>query len=123
MKLTNEVNAALKQFADRLPSTYKPAGAPQLGSELMAERPGIRTPKGEALDPNKTYFVKAKGTATNHLRRLRKAYEAGGMDAVVAYLQPYEAFLGTPSEPAAAPLPQRSAEGFPNGRAELEAAA
>lgn len=136
-QLTKEVKDALKQFADRLPETHKPGTKPQMGAELLTERPGITGPNGEAIDPEKRYFVAASGTATNHLKRLTRAYETGGKDAVVKYLQPYEAFLGTPDTEAqkvasppknvasshekVASLP-RLAEGFPEGRFEMNCA-
>ena len=96
-----EVTAALKQFADRLPSTHTEATRPQLGSELLAQRPNIKGPKGEAIILTKEYFIAGKGTATNHLKRLLKHHAAGGMAAVIEYLRPYEAFLETPATEAA----------------------
>ncbi len=129
MQVTKEIKAALKQFADRLPATHKeldPADKetqrPQTGAELLAANPNIRGPKGEAIDPKKRYFVRGYGTATNHLKRLIRAYESGGMAAVVKYLQPYESFLGTPeteAQPAPADEQPRAAEGFPEGRLEM----
>lgn len=110
MKVNKEVKAALKQFADRLPATHKEfdpadkaASRPQTGAELLAAHPAIKGPKGEPIDPAKKYFIAGYGTATNHLKRLLKRYESGGMTAVVEYLRPYEAFLGTPDTEAPAP--------------------
>lgn len=104
-----EVTAALKQFADRLPSTHTEALAPMSGADLLARRPAITGPKGEPIDPTKEYFIAGKGTATNHLKRMLKLYQRHGMPAVVEYLRPYEAFLGTPAtEAGKAPAPSRT---------------
>jgi hypothetical protein len=99
--LTTELDDALKQFADRLPVPEVKYREPVFGSQLLRDNPGITGPKGEPIDPNGSYYVGSPTNATNHLRRLRAAYEQGGQAAVVKYLQPYEAFLGQPDAQAA----------------------
>jgi hypothetical protein len=105
-KLTPEIEDALQQFADRLPVPEVKYREPVLGSQILADTPEMRGPKGAPIDPLKSYYVGSPTNATNHLRRLRKAFRkggqpaqvvggVGGQPAVVKYLQPYEAFLGT----------------------------
>lgn len=119
MNPTKEVKDALKQFADRLPSTEQVERAPRLGCELRkVYGDKLRQPDGKPLDPTTKYYIGDASCAVNHLKRLLRAYGAGGMAAVVKYLQPYEAFLGTP-ETEAAPEAPRAAEGFPDGRIDM----
>lgn len=93
--LTPEWENTLQQFADRLPVPEVKYREPVSGEKLLADNPGITGPNGEPIDPKQRYYVGSPTNATNHLRRLRKAFEDGGKEAVVRYLQPYEAFLGT----------------------------
>ncbi|HEX8658453.1 MAG TPA: hypothetical protein VF690_12995 [Hymenobacter sp.] len=100
MKLTNEVKSALKQFADRLPTTEQKERAPRTGAQLTK----LYGDKLGKLIPTQRYFIVDATCAVNHLKRLSRAYEAGGMAAVVEYLRPYAAFLGTPdTEPETTP--------------------
>jgi hypothetical protein len=92
--LTPEMADALQQFADRLPVPEVKYREPVSGAQLLADNPAIRGPKGEPIDPKLTYYVGSPTNATNHLRRLQEAFRNGGQDAVVKYLQPFEAFLG-----------------------------
>jgi hypothetical protein len=99
--LTPEFDDALKQFADRLPVPEVKYRKPISGRELLRDNPNMTGPNGAPIAPHLLYYVGSPENATNHLRRLRKAYEQGGQAAVVAYLQPYEAFLGQPDTQAA----------------------
>lgn len=93
-KLTPAMDDALKQFAERLPEQDSTmVGRPLTGAELLEKDPNIKGRDSQPLDPKKLYFVQGLSTATNHLRRLRKAFRSGGKEAVVKYLQPYEEFL------------------------------
>ncbi|MGI4834644.1 MAG: hypothetical protein ACRYFK_14405 [Janthinobacterium lividum] len=100
-KLTAAYDEALRQFAERLPLPEVKYRTPITGSQLLQDSPELRGPKGEPINPNRLYYVGSPTNATNHLRQLRKAYRRGGQPAVVAYLQPYEAFLGQPDTQAA----------------------
>lgn len=101
-KITPEMDHALKQFAERLPEQDSTmVGRPLTGAELLEKYPDIKGPNGKKVDPGKKYYCANLTTATNHLRRLRKAYAKGGKDAVVEYLQPFAKFLGTPETEAA----------------------
>ena len=125
--ITKEITDALKQFADRLPSTEQKERAPRTGAELTK----VYGDKLGKLKPTQRYYIGDATCAVNHLKRLTRAYEAGGMPAVVKYLQPFEEFLHTPatetdrtdktdtqSDTAEQP---RAAEGFPEGRLEMNA--
>ncbi|QCR23780.1 hypothetical protein [Pontibacter sp. SGAir0037] len=92
-KLTPAMDDALKQFAERLPVPETKYRTPQKGHVLLADDPNLLDAKGNPLDPEKEYYIGSPTNATNHLRRLRKAFRDGGKDAVVEYLRPYESFL------------------------------
>ena len=95
-KLTPAMDDALKQFAERLPVPETKYRTPQKGHVLLADDPNLKDQHGNPLDPKKDYYLGSATNATNHLRRLRKAFKRGGKDAVVEYLRPYENFLHTP---------------------------
>lgn len=92
--LTPAFDFALKQFADRLPVPEVKYRKPVSGRELLRDNPTMTGPGGVPIAPHLMYYVGSPDNAVNHLRRLRAAFEQGGQDAVVKYLQPYEAFLG-----------------------------
>ncbi|MDO7849912.1 hypothetical protein Q5H92_26370 [Hymenobacter sp. M29] len=140
MEVTNEIKDALKQFADRLPSTEHVEKAPRLGAELIKKYGGkLKQPDGSPLNPTHRYRIGGGDVAVNHYKRLLRVFETEGMPGVVEYLQPYEAFLHTPDSEAQAqaeaaalalamapdvapvdkPTGPRLAEGFPEGRFEM----
>ena len=93
-KLTRAYDDSLKELADRLPEPeLSPVSKPQTGKELLETNPGIKDQNGKPLVPDKLYYPVTPFTRTNHLRQLRKAYERGGQEEVVKYLQPYAEFL------------------------------
>lgn len=50
--------------------------------------------EGEPVDPDKTYIMEMPmQIASNHKRRMKRAYKRGGVEGVINYLKPF-----TPSE-------------------------
>ena len=90
--LTPEVKRHLQEFEDRITPPAKASTAP--GGELtgaeLREHHGVTTDgQGQPLIDTKLYIVKAP-PAVNHHRRLCKAYEQGGYEAVETYLEPFK---------------------------------
>jgi hypothetical protein len=97
----SDVEHALRQFAKRLPLAACAGTEPTLGRNLLAQQPDLRQPDGSPMNADRPYFVMSEGSQLEHLLAMREAYVLGGPQRVAAYLKPYEAFLGTESEPSA----------------------
>lgn len=91
--LTPEYEQTLREFADRLPIPAIEQPRPMTGAEVIARYPDMKQIDGKDVDPKQLYRVGTSVTATNHFRRLKKAYEEGGQPAVVKYLVPYIEFI------------------------------
>lgn len=90
--LTPKITKELHQLAQAITPPDQPPGA-QPGKALTAqelkERYGITTDNnGKPLNPMRLYVAKDL-PAVNHHRRLLKAFERAGWEAVEQYLQPY----------------------------------
>jgi hypothetical protein len=92
--ITKDLDHALKQFAARLPEPGF-GSAPQPGTALLQQAPGMLTATGLPLQPDQLYFVIDKHTRRNHLNKLRRVYRRGGKPALIKYLVPYAEFLKT----------------------------
>lgn len=84
---------ALAYIAKLLPDPATVAEGLREGAELAAAWPALRSPDGGRLDPDKQYYVGGVATQAEHYAALVEAYQKAGQAGVVAYLQPYEAFL------------------------------
>lgn len=100
--LTPEVKKHLQEFADRITPPASSTATGELTGRQLREQHGISTDgKGQPLVDTQLYIVKAP-PAVNHHRRLCKAYEQGGYEAVEAYLEPYKTPQARARELAAA---------------------
>lgn len=87
-KITSAIDQKLKEIAKQLPVPDCKPRPSKYGHELIDENPSIRDRHGKELEPKKLYhFVPVP--AVNHYKRMRKAFEQGGDQAVMKYLKPY----------------------------------
>jgi hypothetical protein len=87
-KLTKTIDRELRQIAAQLPQQHHHLTGRVKGSDILALHPEPKGPNGAPIDPER-YYMLGKGEAVNHHRRLRKAYERGGREAVIKYLAKY----------------------------------
>lgn len=97
-EVTDEIEAALQEFASHLPHSCFAGRAPQRGDELRRLNPDLRQYRDDRpLDLGQLYFVSSDEIQALHLHKLREAYRQHGQPAVVAYLAPYKHFLNAPN--------------------------
>jgi hypothetical protein len=88
--LTRKIKKELANLALMLPKV--PAHpAPEkavLGSAILSENPNAKLKDGSSIKPDVKYQQFTVASA-NHFRRLCRAYESGGEQAVNTYVQPF----------------------------------
>lgn len=89
MAIARQTQKLLRQIADTLPPVFYTVQESQLwsGEDLLLT--GIqRQEDDEAIDKDKDYYIDSPvHIASNHYRRLKRAYQAGGSDAVSRYVR------------------------------------
>lgn len=104
-KVTAQVEGTLKRLAKQLEEHFGPEAQPLIGAQthLLTEQEARNSQlagvqrlldgRGAPLGPNQRVAYQRQvlvGTApVNHYRRMKRAYERGGEEAVKAYLAPY----------------------------------
>ncbi len=88
--LTKKIKKELVQLALELPKVraHRVPGEPVVGSVLLQQNPEARQSDGKPILPYEKYASFTVASA-NHFRRLCKAYESGGDQAVNDYVQPF----------------------------------
>ncbi len=90
--ITPEYEASLWEIANRLP-VPDGYGEPVTGAQLLADKPDTKGYDGAPIDPEKLYYLRSEDAINAHMDAMREAYQRAGEPAVVAYLQPFAAFL------------------------------
>ena len=94
LRLTNSQRDKIKKLAKMLPATQYEANVNRMviGAEIIAKK--IDTGKFKTIDPKKRYAVAVKQLfPVNHEKRLVKAYENGGMEAVEDYCKEVQSLV------------------------------
>jgi hypothetical protein len=103
--ITPTIKKELRAFADRItPPQAKPGSVPGrglTGAELKTQYGLTRDAQGQPLKDAERYLTKDV-PAVNQLRRLSKAFQAGGWPQVELYLQPFRTPEAVAREAAAA---------------------
>jgi hypothetical protein len=115
--VTSKIKKELSAFAERITPKDAGAGTSTPGRGLtgaeLASQYGITTDSaGRKLEPGRRYLT-TDLPRVNHLRRLSKAFEAGGWPQVELYLKPFRTPAAVAREAAAAvatPVPAPVAE-------------
>jgi hypothetical protein len=92
-KPSPEMLRALAYIASLLPAPETLAAGLRDGAALAAEQPALRGPNGEPIKAGKQYYIGGVQAQCDHYAGLVEAYQERAQAGVVAYLQPYAAFL------------------------------
>ena len=83
-KITKQIEKQIRALAAKVPVTYHQAKEYKSGAALLKDNAEAKDVEGNALDGKKMYGCTVL-IADNHFRRMKKAYQEGGVDGVNDY--------------------------------------